>query len=344
MIELSFCIPTYNKSSSVVRLVLSILSHSDPKIEVVVLDNGSTDDTLKALGKIDDYRLSVYTNGENKGALFNMVNVLSKAKGEFLVYSTDQDYVDPLCINEFKMELLNSNISCGYCVLSPKAKLDNEIYLKGFDAVVNMGYLGNHPSGHFFNKKMLDTTNYLKRFSNQDFVNLFPFEFIFSELSFMGSVMIYKKELFSAEQNPSSVARRKSATTKGTSSNAFFNPKQRLKMTINYIEHVKSLSLTKNKKKRLECEVFLRGLNSATNEYKAIMKNQTICDHYYMKVRNINNIELLKIGLNFYKGFFNSQVEMGIKDKIYFIIYLRLLILNKKSLKVFKKLAKIVKI
>jgi len=342
VIELSFCIPTFNRVDKVSNLVRSILSYNDPEIEVVVLDNGSTDDTLNTLHKIIDDRLSVYSNGENKGALFNMVNVLSKAKGKFIVYSTDQDYIDPLCINDFKMELLNNDdISCGYCVISPKHKYNNIVYPKGIDAVMNMGYLGRHPSGHFFNKEMIDTTDYLDRFSNYDFVTLFPFEFIFAELSLLGNVMVYNQELVSVERNFSEVANTKSSTTRGTSSDAFFNPKQRLKMTINYTEHIKSLSLTNDEKKKLSGEVFLRGLDAATYEYRAIMKNQLICDHYYMDVKNIGRIALLKTTWSFYKGFFHSQSTMDIQDKVFFISYLQLLILNKKLSKILRKLSRI---
>ena len=65
-IELSFCIPTYNRASSVCRLVADILSCRDSGIEVVVLDNGSTDDSLSLLQaiKMKDCRFTVTVRTE----------------------------------------------------------------------------------------------------------------------------------------------------------------------------------------------------------------------------------------------------------------------------------------
>ena len=124
-IELSFCIPTYHRAQSVYKLVTDILLCSDPAIEVVVLDNGSTDDTLSILRAIKDDRLCVYTNGENKGALFNMVNVINKGTGKFLVYSTDQDHIDYTKILGFKTFLLQqANLAGGFCAFNSESKID----------------------------------------------------------------------------------------------------------------------------------------------------------------------------------------------------------------------------
>jgi glycosyltransferase involved in cell wall biosynthesis len=62
-IKLSFCIPTYNNSNSLFRLVNDILSFDSLQIEVVVLNNGSSDNTLEILHNINDDRLSIFDNG-----------------------------------------------------------------------------------------------------------------------------------------------------------------------------------------------------------------------------------------------------------------------------------------
>jgi hypothetical protein len=103
----------------------------------------------------------------NKGALFSMVNVLSKATGKYLVYSTDQDFINASAITDFKIFLLSDqNISCGYCNHLPNPNIENELFTKGYDAVSKVGYLARHPSGYFFNREMLESTNYLTRFSD----------------------------------------------------------------------------------------------------------------------------------------------------------------------------------
>jgi glycosyltransferase involved in cell wall biosynthesis len=75
----------------VTALVANLLSLPDNDIQVVVLDNNSTDGTFEALSKINDPRFIYASNPVNRGALFNMVNVFSYATGEYVIYSTDQD-------------------------------------------------------------------------------------------------------------------------------------------------------------------------------------------------------------------------------------------------------------
>ena len=317
MAKLSFCIPTYNRTLSSKRLVNQILSCDDPDIEVVILDNGSTDDTLKNLEAIDDSRLVIFSNGENKGALFNMVNVLSKASGDFLVYSTDQDSINTSVIMDFKNFLLSEqNISCGYCEFTPESSIDNELFTKGFSSVNKIAYLARHPSGYFFKRELLDTTNYLTRFSDYDFVDLFPFEFIFAELALMGNAAVFNKRLNIPETNDKIVSKNKSSTTKGTSSKAFFQPASKLKMAINYTKHINTLELSIDEKKFLRLSMFVRNLMSATIGYKAIIENPTLCEHYYLKSRKVGWFEIITLSWQFYKGYSTKAEFIG--KKTYF--------------------------
>ena len=233
-VVLSFCIPTYNRVESIVKSVSAILSIPDKDIEIVVLDNGSTDDTLNSLRLIKDKRLVIYENKENKGALFNMVNVLNKGTGLFLVYLTDQDAVDSGEIARFKNFLLSQKgLAAGYCKFNSNSKIDFELFSKGYEAVRKIGYLGRHPTGYFFNRKMMRVTNHIDRFSDYNFVDLFPLEFVLSELAEMGFGAIYHRPIFIPETGKK-VETTKSATTIGSSKNAFFSPKSRLKMALNF--------------------------------------------------------------------------------------------------------------
>lgn len=305
-ISLCFCIPTYNRSESVCRLVKSILISKNNLINVVVLDNGSTDDTLHQLSNINDSRLNVLTNGENKGALFNMVNVLNKGVGDFLVYSTDQDYIDVDYIDEFMGFLSEgNNISCGYCRFDASIPSDYKIYSLGFESVLNIAYKGYHPTGYFFNNDMLKTIDIVSRFSDYENVDLFPLEFVFAELCTMGRGAIFYKKIFTPETGEN-VVKHKSSTTNGTAKNAFFSPSSRLKMAVNYTKHVGSLNLGIKEKELIVRNVFYNSFVQATREYKTIMRNEKLCSHYYMEPVRINNFEVLKSGSFFYREFLHQ--------------------------------------
>lgn len=320
-IELSFCIPTYNNFKSVFRLVTSILECEDLNIEVVVLDNGSTDDTYNLLKEINDSRLSVYTNFENKGALYNMINVLDKGQGKFLVYCTDHDHVDTQKINKFKSFLVNNqNVSFGYCVYNSQVKVLSEMFPKGNEAINKLAYITRHPTGYFFNNEKLKSLNIVENFSNYEFVDLFPLEFIFAELSLMGDGAIYHDSLFTPETGER-VVEHKSATTNGNSKSAFFSPECRLKLAVNFEKHLQSLPLSKSEKKILIKETFFREFYAATFGFKSVMENEKLCIHYRMERRDIGKIELLQTGYSFYNGYIQNVIKQKSTSRLNNIIF-----------------------
>lgn len=310
-IELSFCIPTYNNAKSVYRLVKSILESDDTTIEVVVLDNGSTDETLNILQSIVDKRLCVYSNGVNKGALFNMMNVLDKGRGQYLVYSTDHDHIDKQKIDQFKSFLINNpSVSFGYCQYNSNSKVLFELFKSGYNALSNLAFITRHPTGYFFRNEHWKSIESVVRFSDYEFVDLFPLEFVFAELSLLGDGAIYYDSIFTPETGER-VITHKSATTNGNSKTAFFSPECRLKLAVNFEKHIQSLSISKKEKKILIRDSFFRELYAATFGFKNVMGNEKLCIHYRMERRNIAKIELLKIGCSFY----NDYVESIIKTK-----------------------------
>lgn len=310
-IDLSICIPTYNRAQNIHRLVTDVLQCGDPSIEVVVLDNGSTDDTLSILEAIKDERLHVYSNGENKGVLYNILQVLNKGRGKYVVFSTDKDHIDFGAISEFKSFLLrHPGVVCGYCEYDSKAEIELEVYPKGYQAVKKIGYVGHHPTGYFFKNEQLKSINMTNRFNDYDFVGHFPFEFVFAELCLMGDGAIYHKPIFSPE-TIEMAAKQKSLGTNANLEEAFFSPQGRLKMAINFSRHINTLPLLLNEKQSLIVDRFMQGLMAATMGYSAIMKNNNLCIHYHTKSRDINRKEMLIIGLNFYKQFLNGAINVS---------------------------------
>ncbi|BCM25283.1 glycosyltransferase family 2 protein [Methyloradius palustris] len=302
-IALSFCIPTYNRAQSVYALVINILSCSDADIEVVVLDNCSTDDTLTILKSINDERLLLFSNEKNMGGLYNGLNVLNKARGKYLVFSTDKDNLIANQITKFKSFLLqHTNISCGFCELNSLNKSLPEIFSKGILAIKNVAYKGNHPTGYFFKNEFLKLINHTERFSDFRFVDVFALDFIFAELCTLGDGAIYHNKVFITE-TAEVAAKHKSYNASGKSKEAFYSPEGRLKVALNYTTHINSLALRRQEKDMLVIDVFTRNILAATFGYKALMENKYLCLHYDMESRDVYLAELLSIGLYFYKDF-----------------------------------------
>lgn len=302
-IKLSFCIPTYNRVQSVSKLVTGILSCSDDDIEVVVLDNGSTDDTLNTLQLIKDQRLVVYSNGENKGGLYNVVNVIDKAKGEYLVFTTDKDHVDFNEISKFKLFLIeHRNLASGYCEVNSNSEIEYEIFEQGYQAVSHIAYKGRHPTGYFFNNALLKSIKHVERFSDFKIVDLFPFEFIHAELCLMGNGGIYHGKLITLEGDEM-FAKHKSHTTNGRTNEAFFSPEARLKLCINYTKHINTLKLTQKERQLLAIDIFFQQLTAATIVYQWVLRNKYMRAHYHIDCEDLSTKDLFSIGWSFYKKY-----------------------------------------
>jgi glycosyltransferase involved in cell wall biosynthesis len=335
---LSFCIPTYNNVSSLFRLVIQILTYKSDLIEVVILDNGSSDGTLQKLNTISDYRLKVFTNDVNKGALYNMVNVLHKGKSEFLLYITDHDHVIIDNIGNFiKFLDDNSDVACGYCEYNLK-NISNSflIYPAGVQSITKIAYITRHPTGYFFKMNLLHSISFLERFSDYKYVDLFPLEFAFAELCSLGKGAIYNENLVYPETGER-VVEHKSATTDGKLTTAFFSPQTRLKLAINFENHIQSLKISNKSKKKLIIDSFFRELFLATFGYRFVMQNQKLCIHYRMETRTINYIKLFQMGHEFYKNYSKFVIEkrfIKINDKFSYKVFM----LNSLIIKVLKKI------
>jgi len=313
-IEISFCIPTYNNIASAKRLILNILEFANRNIEVIVLDNGSTDDTLEILNTINDTRLKVYSNGINKGALFNMINVLDKGQGKYLTYCTDHDHIDNSKIEKFRIFLQNnSSVSCGYCEYASKSEKQYELFESGYPAISKLGYITRHPTGFFFRRDIWKLINPVERFSDFELVDLFPLEFVFAEATLIGDGAIYHDAVFSPERG-ARVIKHKSSTTNGKSKSAFFSPLTRLKLAVNFDKHLRTLNIPKRQKQSLIFSIFYKELVSATLGFKSVMFNDALCAHYYMEKRVIGKKEIAKIALEFYDGYTNRVIKVYYKS------------------------------
>ncbi|MEO5369813.1 MAG: glycosyltransferase family 2 protein [Magnetococcus sp. DMHC-1] len=92
--RVSIVIPTLNRSSLVGRAIASALSQSYQDLEIIVSNNGSTDDTREVMGRFEDPRLRIFHRDVTIPACEHGNFLISQARGDFFIGLSDDDYLE----------------------------------------------------------------------------------------------------------------------------------------------------------------------------------------------------------------------------------------------------------
>jgi glycosyltransferase involved in cell wall biosynthesis len=88
MPKISAIIPTYNRAKYIGDAIESVLDQSHPVDEIIVVDDGSTDDTMEVLRK---YPIVRYIRQENLGPAAARNRGSMEAKGDFIAFQDSDD-------------------------------------------------------------------------------------------------------------------------------------------------------------------------------------------------------------------------------------------------------------
>ena len=94
--KISLIIPMYNEEKNILPVIRSIQNQNLQEIEIVCVNDNSTDKTLSILESLqkEDPRITIITNKSNRGVLYNRIYGSIQSKGEYVTF-IDAD--DGLC-------------------------------------------------------------------------------------------------------------------------------------------------------------------------------------------------------------------------------------------------------
>lgn len=93
--RVSVCVPAYQAERYLERTMRSVLAQSYPNLEIVVLDNASTDATADILAKFSDPRLRVERNDVVLPLAENWNTLVEMAKGDLVKVVCADDLIHP---------------------------------------------------------------------------------------------------------------------------------------------------------------------------------------------------------------------------------------------------------
>lgn len=114
MTKISILLPVYNAQETISRAINSALDQHGIEIEVIVVNDGSTDDTAHYLkGWPEGVRVITRENG---GLVAALNTALAAATGEYCIRLDADDWFVPNCLARLAMPLLRGGIFSYGCV------------------------------------------------------------------------------------------------------------------------------------------------------------------------------------------------------------------------------------
>jgi len=112
----SVIIPTYNRAHLVGRAIESVLNQTYKDFEIIVVDDGSTDNTEDIIRQFQekDKRIKYIKHDKNKGGSAARNTGIKNSSGYFLSFLDSDDQWLPNKL-EFEVKILNNNKNCIIC-------------------------------------------------------------------------------------------------------------------------------------------------------------------------------------------------------------------------------------
>ena len=144
---ISVIIPTFNRGNYIRSAVESVLTQTYPYVEVLVIDDGSTDQTGDVIKSIKDSRVKYFFTS-NKGNYFARNTGLENAQGEFIAFLDSDDRFLPSKLS-MQLERFQQNPELGLCcgnvyikhLDSPEKFFEDAAHSFSYDFDTNNGFI-----------------------------------------------------------------------------------------------------------------------------------------------------------------------------------------------------------
>ena len=92
---LSVIMPVYNTERFVKKAIKSVLNQTFEDFELILIDDGSSDDSLAQIKSITDNRIKLHRNDKNRGIVYSRNKGLGLAQGDFIGFIDADDVAYP---------------------------------------------------------------------------------------------------------------------------------------------------------------------------------------------------------------------------------------------------------
>jgi len=153
----SVIIPNYNNAIFLKKTILKILENTYKNIEIIIIDDKSTDNSINIINSFDNDKIKLYENKENSGTYYSRNKGILMSKGGYILIVDGDDYIDTTYIENMVNGIKNYNV-WGYGKHFERVYLNNNLSIIGKKKSLSYNIL--------FKRKLF---NYLGFFQNSRF-------------------------------------------------------------------------------------------------------------------------------------------------------------------------------
>lgn len=175
--KVSVIIPAYNSSQWVERSIMSVLNQTYQDFELIVIDDGSTDDTWDVIKKYASEKVRVYRSERNQGMLASRNIGLDLCRGEVVIFLDADDELVPDALETVAISFNRLPDEVG--ILFAKIRRDNGIeeglalrkegYVS-FRQIICGGYKERHDLFVAFKRKHIKNLRYRTQVTGSFFI------------------------------------------------------------------------------------------------------------------------------------------------------------------------------
>lgn len=108
---ISIVIPVYNAERFIEKAIESICNQSYKNIEIIVIDDGSIDESLQIIKSIRDDRIRIISR-ENRGLIASLNEGINLSRGSYIARMDADDISSPIRIEQ-QVKYFEHHIDCG---------------------------------------------------------------------------------------------------------------------------------------------------------------------------------------------------------------------------------------
>ena len=112
MVAVSVIVPVYNSAKYLQESILSICNQSLENIEIIVINDGSTDDSKYILQNLDDERIQIIDLPTNQGISYALNCGIDLAKGKYIARADSDDVCESHRLKT-QMDFMEDNLDVG---------------------------------------------------------------------------------------------------------------------------------------------------------------------------------------------------------------------------------------